>query len=152
MTLNSRPATATRTAWPNPSSTAGTSNLLPSDGLTGSRRNASTGPDRATETRPALGRYLGSHRDDAPFRTVRVAPSSTSFIYCCHRRSSHRHGNISKPFFRCGTHLADDVGTAIGRSGLRRDYLGSDVLRYAVDGLLELVRDPTGQAKGSAIC
>ena len=42
---------------------------------------------------------------------------------------------------------ADKVVTAIRRSGLRRDQLGSDVLRYALDALLKLVRDPTGRSE-----
>jgi hypothetical protein len=40
---------------------------------------------------------------------------------------------------------ADEVVTAIRHSGLLRDQLGSDVLRYAFDELLELVRGPEKQ-------
>jgi hypothetical protein len=42
---------------------------------------------------------------------------------------------------------AEEVVTAISRSGLRGDQLGSDVLRYPLGALWELSRDPTGQSK-----
>jgi hypothetical protein len=105
----------------------------------------STGPGYGNTT--VMYGYLDSYLDNARFTPVRVA-AHAHLVHLLQppQKTAEAWKNLlailSKRY-----RAADEVVTAIRRSGLRRDQLGSDVLRYAFDGLLELVRDPTGQSK-----
>jgi len=90
--------------------------------------------------------YLGSNVDNARFRAVRVAAHAHLVHLLQSPQKVTQAWRNLQAILSARYAAADEVVTAIRHSGLRRDQFGSDVLRYALDGLLELVRDPTGQS------
>jgi hypothetical protein len=105
----------------------------------------SAGPGNANTT--VMYGYLGHYLDNPRFRAVRVAAHAhlVQLLQSPEKIAQawrHLQAILSAPYA-----AADEVVTAIERSGLRRDQLGSDAFRYAWDGLLELSRDPTGRSK-----
>jgi hypothetical protein len=120
-------------------------------GSTGSRWDAFTRPDRATENTTVMYGYLGRYLDNARLRAVRVA-AHAHLVHLLQSPEKVAQAWKFRAILSAPYAAADEVVTAIRRSGLRRDQLGSDVLRYALDGLWELARDPTGQSEKFTTC
>jgi hypothetical protein len=90
---------------------------------------------------------LNKYLDNARFTPVRVAAHAHLVHLLQSPQTTAEAWDNLQGILSARYGAADEVVTAIRRSGLRRDQLGSDVLRYAFDGLLELVRDPTGKSE-----
>jgi hypothetical protein len=105
----------------------------------------STGPGYGNTT--VMYGYLNSYLDNARFTPVRVAAHAHLVHLLQSPRTTAEAWRNLQAILSERYGAADEVVMAIRHSGLRRDQLGSDVLRSAFDGLLELVRDPTGKSK-----
>jgi hypothetical protein len=101
-------------------------------------------PGDATD---AMYAFLGSHRDDARLRAIRVAAHNhlVDLLRSPEKVTQarlHLNALVTEKYA-----AARELVTAITTSGLRRDQLESDDLRLLLDALWELSRDPTGQSK-----
>jgi hypothetical protein len=91
--------------------------------------------------------YLQDLPDDASFRAVRDAAHAHIVHLLRSPEKVARAWHNLEGLLKTGYAAADEVVTAIKRSGLKKDQLGSDVLRYPLSALWALSRDPTGQSK-----
>jgi hypothetical protein len=105
------------------------------------------GPEPSYGNATVMWGYLVTNWDDARFQPVRLA----AVAHVVHLLQSQENllgawhqfqGILSEARSAEGSAIAEEVRTAIQRSGLRRDQIGSDALRSAIDALWELSRDP----------